>query len=201
VRTYFQKEQIQDVIHQSSFFEFGLPRIPGLTYVPDFINEAEQKELVEHIEVGHWTHEFARRRQHFGMDYSKPGSAPATPLPEWIDLIARKVVARGLFTRMPAQALVNEYEPGQGISAHKDYAPFDEVASLSLLSGCLLELTKTAEQMVETIWLAPLSLIVLRGEARHQWTHAIRPRLNDCVQGERIPRRRRLSLTLRTIAP
>jgi alkylated DNA repair dioxygenase AlkB len=101
---------------------------------------------------------------------------------------------------MPAQALVNEYEPGQGIAAHKDYAPFDEVASLSLLSGCLMEFTKPGPRIVHSLWLDPLSLIVLTGEARHEWTHAIRPRLSDFVEGQKIPRQRRLSLTLRTIA-
>jgi hypothetical protein len=184
---------------QIRFFEQALPGIRGLTYVPAFITAAEERELVKHIEEGEWTHEFARRRQHFGMDYSKPKSAGAAPLPEWIEWIARRIVARGLFTRMPAQALVNEYQPGQGISAHKDYAPFDEVASLSLLSGCLMEFANPATLIVESMWIEPQSLIVLTGEARHEWTHAIRPRRSDLVEGERVPRQRRLSLTLRNV--
>jgi alkylated DNA repair dioxygenase AlkB len=98
------------------------------------------------------------------------------------------------------QALVNEYEPGQGISAHKDYDPFDEVASLSLASGCLMEFAKLGTDQVRNVWLEPRSLLVLTGEARHEWTHAIRPRRNDIVHGLKLPRQRRLSLTLRTIA-
>jgi alkylated DNA repair dioxygenase AlkB len=184
---------------QIQFFEQATPNIPGLTYVPSFITATEERELVKHIDQSEWTHEFARRRQHFGMDYSKPRSAGTMPLPEWIESIARKIVERGLFERMPSQALVNEYQPGQGISAHKDYAPFDQVASLSLLSGCLMEFAKPAMRIVHSIWLEPLSLIVLTQEARHEWTHAIRPRISDLVQGERIPRQRRLSLTLRTV--
>ena len=101
---------------------------------------------------------------------------------------------------MPVQALVNEYLPGQGIGAHKDYQPFDEVASLSLLSGCLMEFSKPAAHIVESIWLEPRSLVVLTGEARHEWMHAIRPRRSDLVLGEKRLRQRRLSLTLRTIA-
>jgi len=184
---------------QIRFFEQRLPGIPGFTCLPGFISAAEEDELVRQIEKGHWTHEFARRRQHFGMDYSKPNSENPVPLPEWIQAIARRIVARGLFQKMPAQALVNEYEPGQGISAHKDYAPFDEVASLSLFSGCLMEFTKPAAHICHSVWLERLSLIMLTGEARHEWTHAIRPRLSDLVEGERIPRQRRLSLTFRTV--
>jgi alkylated DNA repair dioxygenase AlkB len=184
---------------QIQLFEQATPNVPGLTYVPAFITAMEERELVKHIDQGEWTHEFARRRQHFGMDYSKPGSAKAVPLPGCIETIARKIVQRGLFWRMPLQALVNEYQPGQGISAHKDYAPFDQVASLSLLSGCLMEFAKPATPVIHSLWLEPCSLIVLTQEARHEWTHAIRPRISDLVQGERIPRQRRLSLTLRTV--
>jgi len=186
---------------QIDFFKAALPEIPGLRYVREFITDREQQELVQNIEKGTWTHEFARRRQHFGMDYARPNSIGSTPLPGWIQSIAERVVERGLFTRLPVQALVNEYLPGQGISAHKDYAPFDEVASLSLLSGCLMEFAKPGTRIVHSLWLEPLSIIVLTAEARHHWTHAIRPRRTDLVQGEKIPRQRRLSLTLRTILP
>ena len=119
-------------------------------------------------------------------------------MPSWIEIIARRIVSAGLFSRMPVQALVNEYQPGQGISAHKDYEPFDEVASLSLVSGCLMEFARPKAETT-SLWLEPRSLLVLTGEARHEWTHAIRPRLTDVVHGTKRPRERRLSLTLRTI--
>ena len=171
--------------------------IPGATYVPDFISTQEEREFIAQIEQGNWSHEFARRRQHYGMSYGKYDSTQAFPLPAWIEKISRRIVNAGLFSAMPSQALVNEYMPGQGISAHKDYEPFDEVASLSLASGCLMEFAKRGQN--KSIWLEPRSLIVLTGPARHEWTHAIRPRLSDVVHGAKIPRERRLSLTLRTI--
>src|SRR5205809_1078669 len=93
---------------QIVLFEQPRPTIGGLTYVPDFIAATEEAALVEDIEAGHWTHEFARRRQHYGMDYAKANSAEAVPLPEWIEVIAQKIVARGLFAQMPAHALVFE---------------------------------------------------------------------------------------------
>jgi alkylated DNA repair dioxygenase AlkB len=173
--------------------------IPGATYLRDFVSTEEEQELIGRIEEGTWTHEFSRRRQHYGISYGQNGSRPQ-PLPSWIELIARRIVSAGLFRCMPVQALVNEYRPGQGIAAHKDYAPFDEVASLSLASGCLMEFAKSKIEK-KSFWLEPRSLVVLTGEARHEWTHAIRARLTDVVRSTKIPRQRRLSLTLRTIRP
>ena len=175
--------------------------IPGATYLTGFITSEEEQDFIRKIDAGQWSHEFARRRQHFGMDYSKPNSSPPSPLPDWIESVGQRIVAAGLFARMPAQALVNEYLPGQGISAHKDYPPFDQVASLSLASGCLMEFINPASRLTKSFWLEPRSLVVLTREARHEWTHAIRPRLNDIVHGRKIPRQRRLSLTLRTLPP
>jgi alkylated DNA repair dioxygenase AlkB len=113
--------------------------IPGATYLRDFVSLAEERELISHIEQGTWTHEFARRRQHYGIGYGEQGRTEPSPLPAWIEMIARRIVKARLFRKMPVQALVNEYLPGQGISAHKDYQPFEEVASLSLASGCLMD--------------------------------------------------------------
>jgi hypothetical protein len=173
--------------------------IPGATYVAEFVSAGEEQDLISEIERGTWTYEFARRRQHYGIGYENRDRTEPTPLPPWIETLAHRIVGAGLFSKMPAQALVNEYEPGQGIAAHKDYEPFDEVASLSLASGCLMEFASLNSADIKSIWLAPRSLLVLRGEARHQWTHGIRPRLSDLMGGVRIKRTRRFSLTLRTI--
>ena len=185
--------------NQIELFQKKGIEIPGATYLRDFISLEEEREVISQIEQGTWTHEFARRRQHYGIGYGQQGRVEPSPLPVWIDTIARRIVGARFFSRMPVQALVNEYLPGQGISAHKDYQPFDEVASLSLASGCLMEFAKANRTRNVSLWLEPRSLLVLTGEARHEWTHAIRPRLADLVDGAKIPRERRLSLTLRTI--
>ena len=172
--------------------------IPGLTYVAEFITPAEEQSLIKQINAGIWSHEFARRRQHYGIGYANANVNAPVPLPPWIDAIARRIVEQKLFACMPVQALVNEYLPGQGISAHRDYEPFDEVASLSLASECLMEFGKLASTARHELWLERRSLLVLVGEARYKWTHAIRPRLNDMVDGVKLARQRRLSLTFRT---
>src|SRR6185436_4448599 len=147
---------------QADLFDLREPlNIPGANYVPNFVTAEEELAIIREIERGAWSHEFARRRQHFGIAYEKPDWKNPAPLPRWIEDVATRVVTAGFFSRIPVQALVNEYEPGQGISAHKDYDPFDEVASLSLASGCLMELAHSQTRALTSIWLEPRSLLVL----------------------------------------
>ena len=47
------------------------------------------------------------------------------------------------------------------------------------------------------IWLPARSLLVLRGDARYKWVHAIAPRTMDKLNGELLRRKRRISLTIR----
>jgi alkylated DNA repair dioxygenase AlkB len=164
--------------------------IPGATYLRDFVSLAEERELISHIEQGTWTHEFARRRQHYGIRRTGPGRT--FPLPAWIEMIARRIVKARLFRKMPVQALVNEYLPGLSTLRRGRVAFPGEW----MLDGFV----KANRTNAISIWLEPRSLLVLTGEARHEWTHAIRPRLADVVNGAKIPRQRRLSLTLRTLA-
>jgi alkylated DNA repair dioxygenase AlkB len=56
-------------------------------------------------------------------------------LPEWAAYTAEALYNHGMTPRIPDQLIVNEYEPGQGISAHIDCGScFDDtIAILSLV--------------------------------------------------------------------
>lgn len=110
-------------------------------------------------------------------------------------------MADGHFTAVPDQLIANEYLPGQGISAHVDCEPcFGEViASLSLLSGCEMRFGCLASGETRAVILPPRSLLVLTGPARRDWTHSIAARLSDVIDGLRVARQRRVSLTFRTM--
>ncbi|SHK82523.1 alpha-ketoglutarate-dependent dioxygenase AlkB [Chryseobacterium contaminans] len=43
------------------------------------------------------------------------------------------------------------------------------------------------------------SLIVLSGDARYKWTHGIAPRKTDYINGRKIERKLRLSMTFRKV--
>lgn len=174
------------------------PNIPGLQYLPDFITAAEERTLVEIIDQQPWLHDLKRRVQHYGYKYDYKARAVTAdsylgPLPGWLMPVTQKLPFK------PDQAIVNEYLPGQGISAHVDCVPCfsDTIASLSLGSGAVMQFTNGQEK--HDLYLEPRSLIILSGPARYKWTHAIPARKSDMVDGFKIERGRRVSLTFRTV--
>ena len=175
-----------------------VPDVSGLEYVSDFITADEERTLIEAIDQQPWLNDLKRRVQHYGYKYDYKARA-VTPssyigaLPEWIELVAQKLPFKA------DQAIVNEYESGQGISAHVDCVPCfgDMIASLSLGSGAMMQFTNAGHK--EEIYLEPRSLIILSGEALYKWTHAIPARKSDMVNGFKLQRERRVSLTFRSV--
>lgn len=174
------------------------PDIPGLQYIPDFITADEELGLIDIIDQQPWLSDLKRRVQHYGYKYDyKARTVTADsylgPLPDWLMPVTRKLSFK------PDQAIVNEYMPGQGISAHVDCVPcFDgTIASLSLGSGAVMQFANRLEK--RDLYLEPRSLIILSGPARYKWTHAIPARKSDVIDGFKIERRRRVSLTFRKV--
>lgn len=183
--------------------------IEGLDTIEDFITREEHDALLARIESQPWDLSLSRRTQQYGFVYAHKGasldaSSWLGPLPSWLQVLALRLKSENWFHDEPDQAILNEYEPGQGIAAHVD-APHlfgPSVASLSLLSPALMEFRRVGAPRDEektTLWLAPRSLLVMRGEARSNWTHAMPARKTDRVEGQLVARKRRLSVTFRTV--
>ena len=100
---------------------------------------------------------------------------------------------------MPDRCLINEYQPGQGISAHVDHHPRfgDEVVMISLLDEYPMRFAHPSGKVFEKR-LAPRSVCVITGPSRYEWTHEIAKRKSDPVPGggKRL-RKRRVSITYR----
>src|SRR5689334_22456160 len=97
--------------------------IPGLSYIPDFIDAETHDALVATIDAELWSGVLARRRvqQHgHSYDYHSRKVTYLGPLPPWAATIAARLLAEGTTPRLCDQLIVNEYEPGRGISAHID---------------------------------------------------------------------------------
>jgi alkylated DNA repair dioxygenase AlkB len=120
-------------------------------------------------------------------------------LPLWLKGLATRMHHDGIFPDVPDQVSINEYLPGQGIADHIDCTPcFGEVVvSLSLAGTAVMDF-KHASQTV-SILLEPRSVLVIRDEARYQWTHGIPRRKHDLMDGGIITRARRLSATFRKV--
>jgi alkylated DNA repair dioxygenase AlkB len=173
-----------------------VPPVPGLRYLPGYVTGAEERALVGAIDGMPWNTGWKRRRQPYGAGYGG-GEAPI-PIPEWGRRLADRMLAEGVTDRPFDQMLVNEYAPGQGISPHRDYAPFGRtVVSLSLLSPCVMDFRHPASGRTGRLLLERRSLLVLSDEARYDWEHGIAPRKRDVWHGMRWDRGRRVSVTFR----
>lgn len=173
-----------------------IPAIPGLRYVADYVSETVERELVAAIDGMPWNTEWKRRRQPYGDGYGNIGNAP--PLPAWAERLGERMLVEGITSNAFDQMLVNEYEPGQGISLHRDYEPYGRtVVSLSLLSHCVMDFHHVASGQKACLLLEPRSLLVLSDEARYDWEHGIAARKRDVWQGMPFDRGRRLSVTYR----
>lgn len=149
--------------------------------------------------------DWQRRRQVYGVAYSGPQAGEdLRSLPEWLLSLAARIRADGWLEAEVVNAVVNEYLPGQGIAAHRDHLAFGPtVAAVSLGGATILELEDPTAHAPRRVLLdvQPRSLCVLGGEARSHWLHGIAARQSDKIDGLKRPRERRVSVTLRTLAP
>lgn len=113
--------------------------ITGLIYLSEYISEAHQAHLIDKIDGADWDTSMKRRVQHYGYRYDYK-ARKVTPemymgeLPNWAERIGSQLHEDGLIDAVPDQVIVNEYLPGQGISAHIDCEPCfgHRIFSLSL---------------------------------------------------------------------
>ncbi len=183
-----------------------VPEVPGLHYIPDYLTREEQDQLLAIINDQPWLTDLKRRVQHYGYRYnythrSVDPSMFLGPLPDWAAQLAERLQQDGWVGYGLDQLIVNEYEPGQGISSHVDCVPCfgDTILSVSLGSACVMLFTHTRTAVQVPVLVEPGSLVVMQGEARYGWKHSIPPRKTDVYQGQRIERRRRVSLTFRKV--
>ena len=199
-------EHLNYGIHDHGMHEIS--GIHGLHYYPGFLNEHDQRALIDCIDGKPWRQDLERRVQHYGWryDYRTRTVTPDMnlgPLPNWVEEVAARLhVETKLFDRVPDQAIVNEYQPGQGIALHADRQCFgDTVATLSLGDDWEMRLRPVRGTAKEErrIMLARGSVLVLTADSRSRWMHGIdKRRTEKSVIGQR-DRRRRVSLTFRTM--
>lgn len=114
---------------QMDLIGFRTSAIPsGLLYIPNYIDASAEQELVDTIDAQLWITELKRRVQHYGWRYDYKARSVTNDLrigalPEWLQTYAVGLQQIGYFAETPDQVIVNEYQPGQGISAHIDCVP------------------------------------------------------------------------------
>lgn len=182
-------------------------KVGGLEMYSNFIDQNTEKFLIKQIDNSHWLNDLSRRVQHYGFKYDYrarkiDNSFYLGKLPEWLNKLAKTIYDEGFIDFIPDQAILNEYESGQGIAPHIDCEPCfgDTIISLSLGSSCIMNFEKEPHSKNKTeIFVEPRTLLIMKDESRYKWYHGIAPRKSDKFNGETIKRNRRISITFRKI--
>lgn len=176
--------------------------VPGLLYYPQLLCAKEQMDVLAEVDASEWRDDLSRRVQHYGFKYDYKArrvdhSMYVGPLPPFAVIVGQKLVTLGLFSELPDQLIVNEYQPGQGITPHIDCQPCfkDTIATVSLGSVYTMDLSEPSTGELLEVDLELGSCLIFSGVARTQWKHGIRARK---VDRGRV-RERRVSLTFRNV--
>lgn len=160
--------------------------IEGARYVPDFITREEEMLLLHEVDSSPWMTALQRRVQHYGWEYiyKTRQVQRASVMPEWTRVCIDRLGFKA------DQMIVNEYTHGQGIAPHVDNERVfgEDIAMVTLEGYAWMDFEK--DGVKQTILLEPRSMLHIRGEARHRWTHGIKPRKTHD---------RRVSLTFRVM--
>ena len=170
---------------QKSLFEARAPALPeGFTYRPEFLSEAEERNLLEGVRTLPFRefefHGFLGKRRivSFGWryDFNGGGLQKTDDMPNFLSAVREKAARfAALATSELQQVLITEYRSGAAIGWHKDRSVFAEVVGISLLSSCLFRLRRRSSAGWEraSLRLEPRSAYLLTGPARTEWEHSI----------------------------
>jgi alkylated DNA repair dioxygenase AlkB len=162
-------------------------KIPGLYYIENAITQEEENELLNKINNNTWLNDLTRRVQHYGYkyDYTKRKINKNDflgELPDWTKNLEKKIFDLIYNTEIELsynkfdQLIVNEYKSGQGISAHTDCEPCfeDGIVSVTLGNYGIMTFRKKYGDFENVdIKLKRRSIVIMTGDSRYKWTHAI----------------------------
>ena len=188
--------------------QIATKKINGLQYIENYITSYQENWLLNEIDKYEWLDDLKRKVQHYGFKYNYKERKVTLDqhigvLPEWLKRISKNLFNQNYMHVIPDQVIINEYLPGQGISPHIDCEPCfeDTIISLSLGSRCIMDFSKKNNQSDKIpIYLEPRSIIILRNDARYNWSHCIPARKSDkWIDGNIYKRIRRVSITFRKV--
>ena len=151
------------------------------------LTEEQEEKLLKMINEQPWDKTLSRWTQQYVNEYaynSKKVVAIDGEVPKFITDL------RDVFYPDADQFLINRYLPGEGIACHQDSSLFeDKVMSLSLGSDIMFKIDN-AER-----YLKRRSLLVMYKRV----FHGIDKRKSDMVDGKRVERGTRVSVTFRKV--
>jgi alkylated DNA repair dioxygenase AlkB len=180
--------------------------LPGLFLYPNFIDEAQEEQLLNEIDRQIWIVDYLRRLQYYG--YRNELEPPydlipfPVPMPPLMFQLSQHMVEQKVIQLQPDQVIINEYVPGEGIKPHKDRAYYEnQICGVNLGSGCIMRFIRGNNEEVIDVEIPRRSVYVMQDDARKKWKHAIPPRKKDNIDGNVKHRERRVSITYRKVKP
>lgn len=172
-------------------------RLNGLKIYKNFINEEEQKYLLDNIrELRYFEH--INQVMHFGNLH--PFLAPIINKIQQIDDLFTPDIIEERNGILFDQSIINKYNKGEGIKSHVDLLKFkDGILSISLLSSCVIYFTKIKTNVTIPFVLDPGDVLTINGEARYDWEHEIKFVESELYCNKTIERSGRISITLRKL--
>jgi len=186
----------------------------GLFFKNNVIGSVDGLEIIKKLDLLPWTtvskSEKSRRVQQYGFAYNYSGrstiGSEIEPMPDFIVFL--KVLAEQICSEVGLgleisfnQCIINNYDPGQKISAHIDNPNFGPVIACFSFGpglGLFMDFKKNEDQYHH--FALNNSLYIMSGSSRYEWSHEIASRKSDIVDGSKIKRERRVSVTFRTVS-
>jgi alkylated DNA repair dioxygenase AlkB len=188
-----------------------IKKVSGLYYIPNLITNSVL--LLKSLDAMQWipvsNSNSSRKVQHYGYLYdyiTKKINIPTNQFPQFLKNMAEEIEDICLKLQITSpnykfnQCIVNNYECGQGIRTHTDVKDYgDVICCYTINSGATMKFVNPNTNEKYTKYVEPNSLYIMSGDARRIWTHEM-PNCNyDLVDGEKIQRGRRISITFRNV--
>jgi alkylated DNA repair dioxygenase AlkB len=173
---------------QAQLFAAPTPWPEGFSYAPEFLNTAQEAQLLEVIrtlpfEEAQYKEWRARRRiVSFGgrYDFTHQQLSEAPPIPQFLQPLRIQLATWAEIPEERIQhAMIAEYRPSTPLGWHRDVPEFEDVLGVSLLGQARLRFRPwpppRGQRATRKIDLEPRSAYLMRGAARWQWQHAVSP--------------------------
>ncbi len=184
--------------------------VTGLFYMDNAIDNPS--DIIDDLDEREWKpltdSKNSRIVQHYGFLYDykthKIGEK-GEKFPKCIRTLAKNLTKicenAGLISRKYTfnQCIINNYLPGQGISKHIDVKSYGDVIGCYTLNGGSIMRFTSPEGVTHDVYVKPNSLYVMSGDARYKWTHEMPSCKYDTVDGKKLRRERRISITFRNV--
>jgi alkylated DNA repair dioxygenase AlkB len=189
---------------------------PGLKIYQVISDKFVQAKLFELVDKFDEDTPLKRKTRQYGYEYDyaareshkdKKLKKTIYTTPNQLSCIADILYKHKLMRQKTNQIIINKYEPGEGIAVHRDHIRYfsGDIATLSLGSAYVMTFrphpdNKSVDPSTICNVLLPVgSLAVMQDDARNLWTHEIAKRQSDEIDGKRIKRGTRISITFRTV--